>query len=269
MSVGKLRSPLKMHGGKSYLARRIVALMPEHRVYIEPFLGGGSVLLNKPPAEREVAGDLDPGLMNFWRHVGCPKSRLFEMAADVDYCEDEFRMACEAAPDLGVYGALCFLVRNRFSRGGLGKSFAWSDRLRGGQPGDVNAWDTIRSQLPAIAARVNRVEFHCVDAVSLIRANDANDALIYCDPPYLHETRTAKKAYAFEMGTDAHRSLLHTLTEAKGTILLSGYRSPLYDYAADLAGWHRIDFDMPNHSGQGKSKQRRTECVWSNRPFAR
>jgi hypothetical protein len=41
---------------------------------------------------------------------------------------------------------------------------------------------------------------------------------------------------------------------------LSGYRSGLYDVA--LAGWQRHEFDMPNHSGQGQAKQRRTECLW-------
>src|SRR5207248_1650852 len=42
-SRGRTASPLKWHGGKHYLARRIVALMPRHLHYCEPFFGGGSV----------------------------------------------------------------------------------------------------------------------------------------------------------------------------------------------------------------------------------
>jgi DNA adenine methylase len=73
--------PLKTHGGKQYLARRIVALMPQHLHYVEPFAGGLAVLLARDPADprlragngsgdrgvSELANDLNGRLMNFWR----------------------------------------------------------------------------------------------------------------------------------------------------------------------------------------------------------
>jgi site-specific DNA-adenine methylase len=37
--------------------------MPPHRAYVEPFVGGGSVLLNKPRAEAEAAFDADTALI--------------------------------------------------------------------------------------------------------------------------------------------------------------------------------------------------------------
>ena len=40
-----LTPPLKYHGGKTNLARRIVELMPPHLHYVEPFAGGLAVLL--------------------------------------------------------------------------------------------------------------------------------------------------------------------------------------------------------------------------------
>ena len=53
-------SPLKWHGGKSYLAGRIVAMMPAHTHYVEPYAGGLSVLLAKEPeGVSEVVTDLD------------------------------------------------------------------------------------------------------------------------------------------------------------------------------------------------------------------
>jgi DNA adenine methylase len=262
----KLRPPIKRHGGKAYLARRIIARMPPHRTYSEPFLGGGSVLLNKPPAEREVAGDVDGPLIDLWRAIqeGPPfLTRVDGLSNNEATFADATRWL--ASSDRHVR-ALGFLVRSRFSRGGLGLDFAWSERLRGKRrpggpiPGDVNAWETIQAELPRIAERVAHVEFHCRPALELIRDYDGPDTLFYVDPPYPHATRTARDTYDHEMTTAEHVELLKVLKACRGAVLLSGYRSGLYDAA--LAGWRRHEFDMPNHSGQGQAKQRRTECLW-------
>lgn len=274
----KMRPPVKWHGGKTYLARRIIALFPEHDTYVEPFIGGGSILLNKPPVGREVAGDLNAGLIQFWSDLQIDKKEvipypwnpdcfgfLIDMLERLHYREATFLSAKEgyyagARPTFGP--SVDFLVRNRFSRGGLGKDFAWSDRLRGGQPGDVNAWKTILEELPAIAERIRRVEFNCCDAVQLIRSNDGPATLHYCDPPYLHETRTHTTAYEHEMTRGDHERLLSALLSCRGKVFLSGYRNALYDEA--LKKWVRHDFEIANHSGQGKTKQRRIECLWTN-----
>lgn len=265
----KLRSPLKWHGGKSYLARRIIARMPPHATYVESFCGGLSVLLNKSPAAREVAGDINADLIDFWRTLARDGDALKLMADATPYDADTFRYAQEYGGEEGpVMDALAFLVVNRFSRGGLGKDFAWSDRLRGKRrpggpiPGDVNAWDTIREELPTIAARIRQVEFRRVPAIDLIRELDGPETLFYVDPPYLHATRTTRDAYAHELTDADHRALLDTLAACRGLALLSGYRNPLYDAA--LADWQRIEFSMPNHAGQGRTKQRRIECLWLN-----
>lgn len=270
----KVRSPLKWHGGKYYLARRIIALMPEHRCYIEPFLGSGSVLLNKTKTEREVAGDLNENLIGFWQCLATRHHQMIPYIADIPYSDAFFGWAIERCAQSvipeSVPDATAFMVRNRMSRGGLGKDFAWSERLRGKRrpggpvPGELNAWDTIRAELPAIAERIRDVEFHCCDALNLIRENDGPDTLIYCDPPYLHETRTHTKAYDHEMTREQHAELLGVLLSCRSKVFLSGYANPLYD--AVLRDWKRTDFLMPNHSGQGKTKQRRIECLWENNP---
>jgi DNA adenine methylase len=69
-----VNSPLKWHGGKRYLAKRLVAMMPPHLHYVEPFAGGLSVLLAKDPeGVSEVVNDLDGELSNFWS--GAERSR--------------------------------------------------------------------------------------------------------------------------------------------------------------------------------------------------
>ena len=43
----------------SGLSQAIIAAMPDHDVYIEPFLGGGAIMKRKPPAVRNIGIDLD------------------------------------------------------------------------------------------------------------------------------------------------------------------------------------------------------------------
>jgi DNA adenine methylase len=101
-----------------------------------------------------------------------------------------------------------------------------------------------------------------VPAVELIRREDGPLTLYYCDPPYLDETRTARKAYAHEMSEADHRELLDMLLAVRGKVMLSGYPSQLYDEA--LAGWTRHAFDLPNNAAGGPTKARETEVLWCN-----
>ena len=100
-------------------------------------------------------------------------------------------------------------------------------------------------------------------AVKVISGDDGPQTLFYCDPPYLHETRTARKVYGeFEMTEADHRELLAVLKACQGKVILSGYACPLYDEA--LSGWKRQGIDLANHAAGGRSKRRMTEVLWCN-----
>lgn len=64
---------MRYPGGKGRLWRDIVSLMPPHEVYIETHLGGGSVLRNKRPANRSIAIDLDPSVIDAAVDWGLPR----------------------------------------------------------------------------------------------------------------------------------------------------------------------------------------------------
>jgi DNA adenine methylase len=54
-----LRPIIARAGGKSQLAPRIIKEMKPHKIYDEPFLGGGAVFLKKPKAEKSYINDKD------------------------------------------------------------------------------------------------------------------------------------------------------------------------------------------------------------------
>ena len=265
-----MRPPVKTHGGKYYLSRRIVGVFPEHRVYIEPYLGGGSVMINKPPSEVEIASDLNAPLIALWQTIASNSWAFRQAIKATPYCFESFLAAGEASRSpVEADRVLAFLVKNRMSRGGLAQTFAWSERLREGLPGDLNAWRSfVEEALPRITDRVKDVRFSCADAIQVIADHDNPGTLLYLDPPYIPSTRTAPKVYAHEMTEDQHGVMLAALMRMqRATWFLSGYANYLYNLTAQLQGWHSLSIEVANHSGQSAVKQRRVEVVWSNRPF--
>jgi DNA adenine methylase len=259
-TLKKLRPIFKTHGGKNYLARRIIDHLPEHRIYVESFAGGLSVLLNKPRSKIEIVADLNPDVIAVHLALRDLLAELLARLERLEYSRETFERAAVGEPVDELDRAVRYLVRNRMSRGGLGKNFAWSDRLRGGRPGDLNAWFTFLAQLPAMSERLAGVEIRCAPAGKTIREFDGPRTTHYVDPPYVPMTRTARKIYRHEMNVDEHAELLDVLSGCQGPVVLNGYSSPLYD--AWLADWRRVEFDMPTRSGQGRRKERRTEVLW-------
>lgn len=63
---------MRYPGGKGKAYQHIINLMPPHRVYIETHLGGGAVMRQKRPAERNIGIDADCRVIAEWsivRHV--------------------------------------------------------------------------------------------------------------------------------------------------------------------------------------------------------
>jgi DNA adenine methylase len=274
--------PLKWHGGKHYLARRIVALMPPHLHYVEPYAGGLAVLLARDPDDprlwagngsgnrgvSELANDLDGRLMNFWRVLRDPET--FERFRRQVEAIPLARAAWQAAYDHAYGGdpvadAVAFFVCCRQSLAGRRKAFTGitRTRTRRGINGNASEWLGAVDGLALVHARLRPVVLEDRPALEVIRREDGPGTLFYLDPPYLHQTRATVREYgALEMTEADQRELLELLLQVEGKVMLSGYSSQLYDGA--LSGWNRHTFDLPNHASGARAKSRETEVLWCN-----
>ncbi len=275
----RLIKPIKIFGGKHYLTKKIIALIPEHTHYVEPYFGGGSVLLAKDPEGiSEVVNDIDGDLTNFWMVLRNPDffPRFQRACETTPFSEDIWKLCHDGllkntgrndtflAECQPVQRAWMYFVCCRMSLSGRMKSFTaiTKTRTRRGMNNEVSAWLSAIEGLPEVHSRLKRVLILNRDGVEVIRSQDSKHTVQYLDPPYLHETRIATEVYRHEMTTKNHEELLETIIKCKSKILLSGYRSPLYDN--NLKKWKRVDFDLPNHAAGGKVKRRMVESVWMN-----
>jgi DNA adenine methylase len=64
-----MKIPISYYGGKQRLAKTIAGLIPKHRIYCEPFMGGSAIFFAKPPAKVEIINDTNGELINFYKTV--------------------------------------------------------------------------------------------------------------------------------------------------------------------------------------------------------
>jgi DNA adenine methylase len=291
-------TPLKWHidGGKGAfngsLAKWIISLMPPRCKnpnkpsdddpgwlhYVEPYFGGGSVLLaNDPEGISEVANDINRDLMTFWQVMASEELfQKFQRRNEATPFSKDHWQSCEEAisnPDIRrvvddpVDWAHTFFVWCRQSLAGRMDSFAsiTRNRTRRGMNEQVSAWLKAIDGLPEVHARLRRVLMLNDDALTVIRKEDGERSLFYIDCPYLHETRSSVGEYEHEMTYQQHRDLLEVLKVIKGRFLLSGYDSDLYrGYANTVPRWNRHDFRISNNAAGGGNKKVMTESIWCN-----
>lgn len=276
----KIPSFGKIFGGKSRYARAYLTLFPHvdrYPIYCEPFAGGAGLLMNKERSSREILSDLDNDIFRVLvtlRDHG-PDVKKYIKKRLYNYTEKTFERAKTMVGVIPpVEHAAGYIAVNRMSRSGHMKDLAVSNRDRGGQMGDKNAWENyINIGIDGTIARLQGVEIYNWSAFDVIselqradlkmdRTGKTSKTLYYLDPPYLHETRVTKNAYRHEFNLDDHCKLLNIITDSPGKFFLSGYDSELYRDA--LAGWTVHSFERPSDSGQTKVKARRLEMLWES-----
>ena len=254
------RPLVRYHGGKWLLAPWIIQNFPKHRTYVEPFGGGGSVLLRKARSYAEVYNDLDGEIVNLFK-VAREDGEALALACELTpFSRVEFQQSYIPAVD-PLEQARRTLVRSFMGFGSASVSsqvtgFRANSNRSGTTP--AHDWMNYPEALRQTIQRLRGVVIENRDAMKVMLHHDGPDVLHYVDPPYVPETRYLKdkaKAYKHEMTPDDHEVLAKGLQSLVGMVVVSGYRCDLYD--ALFAGWRRVD----RHAFADGAKAR-IESLW-------
>jgi DNA adenine methylase len=242
--------PLQFYGGKFYLVKHILPLIPPHRIYCEPFAGGAAVFWAKEPSPIEVLNDIDFRIVAFYRCLRDDRlwRKLQRMCDLTPYSRAENYSAlrhikeCVANPKAIdtlddnelVTLAWRFFVANRTVFNGKLRGDGWSYA----KTPDAHSVRRFRNKITLFAyfhERLKRTYIECDDAVRVIRLVDTPETFFFVDPPYLPAVIKAPQNYDFWMTESDHRRLLETLCHVQGKVLITHPRCSLYE--SYLKGW--------------------------------
>lgn len=259
----KIRHPLlRYFGGKFRLAPWIISNFPSHSIYVEPFGGAGSVLLRKDKITCEVYNDIDYSVFNLFKVLRDHESadKLIKIIALTPFHRNEYINACYCKCNDEIIQASQLLIRSfmSFSSKGINQTTSgFNGNTKKGKTTDATTWANIPANLLAVVQRLQGVIIENISALELLDKHDSPDTLFYCDPPYLHTTRTTT-GYQFEMSFSDHELFLNKINNIQGKAVISGYNSDLYNDT--LTGWVRKN--TLSRSASQRGTVARTECIW-------
>jgi DNA adenine methylase len=228
-----MRPLLSYYGGKQRLASRIVAWLPRHTVYVEPFCGGSAVFFAKSAAMvtnsyhyHEVLNDHDQRLMTVYRvcQNRVTRQALIERLTYTPYS----RMAHQESKKIQrawheydpIAQAWSVLVNLRQSFANIPHS-GWATSVS--DSNHAASWANWRDALPTMMDRLREVYLECDDAMAVIKRWDSPQTCFYCDPPYVGADQGDYRGYT----RDDFKVLVDVLDACQGSFVLSGYAACL------------------------------------------
>lgn len=252
------RTPIRYFGGKFRISSWIISYFPNHRIYCEPFGGGGSVLFNKQPCYQDVYNDLDGEMVNLFevlRDHGEDLARSIELTP---FSKVEHDQAYQNTSDK-IEQARRTLIKSHMSFGsnGIQSKSGFRRNVHRSYTTPAHDWGCLA---PVILEAMNNIRGIIIDqmpAIDCIENYDSKETLFYIDPPYHHETRGRSDRYRNEMSEDDHVNLLLLLNSVEGMVVLSGYRHKSYEQL--LSNW-KLEIKKVNDQVGNV----REECLWLN-----
>jgi DNA adenine methylase len=264
-------------GGKNRLAKKIIAAFPSantYDIYVEPFGGGASVLLQKPVGKHhEIYNDVNNDLVNFWKqskeHAEEMQRRLDELPYSRQWYYDYHASLFDGTEMDEIERAVrWFYVLWCSFRPTIEKTpTGWRNGVVGRREQASNFKGLLQVHsyrrvidFSDVKDRFRNVEIDCRDFAEVIKQYENPGGLrtlFFCDPPYID----AEHYYQGSFTLDDHKRLAQLLNETPAMVALSYYDHPLLDELYPESKWRRVAFDVPKHSQRTKSTHDRASEV--------
>lgn len=165
-------------GGKRWLAKLLVSLIPPHKVYVEPFIGGGSVYFAKRPSEREAINDKDTDISFVYSFLKQMTEPVFRFLKRLNWRANTavFNQLKTTKPTNPIERFRRFLYLRRFSYGCNMRQMDVKDEQNGRQ---FNVDKLLRAK-----QRLANTDVFNESYETVMQKYDSPETFFYLDPPY-------------------------------------------------------------------------------------
>lgn len=266
MSVTAIKPPLSYYGGKQQMLRHILPVIPEHRIYVEPFFGGGAVFWAKEPSPTEVVNDVNMNVVNFYEVLKHDYFGLRKLVDATLHSRETYKKAliiyeCPwLFADDPVVRAWAFYVC--CNQGFGSKVGTWGYDRKNRARVIQNKIDRFTEEL---STRLRHVQIEQNAAHKVIASRDTAETFVYADPPYIDTDQGHYGGY-----NDEHfRRDLDALSAIEGKFLLSSFPSETLDEYVHRYGWHTVQIKKVRNAGNAAKtpKTKKVEVLTANYPI--
>lgn len=253
-----MKPPITYYGGKQQLAETIVNMMPAHRLYVEPFFGGGAVFFAKPKSYLEVVNDINDRLITFYQ-VAQTRFDELEQLISTTLCAESMYMHAKdvyngrvEASDVELAWSVWLITNGSFS-GSMHGGWKSCNGTSGSHTG-VYLQNKRNDFNLRLRDRLSTVQISCRDALGIITQRDSVDTLFYLDPPYPCCAQGHYKGYDMK----DFAQLLELLATIKGKFILSNYWCQTLRFHVATNGWNVYKHTLPMkvcNFGKPRSKE--------------
>lgn len=241
----------------------ILPLIAPHKLYCEPYFGGGAILFAKEPSRIEVINDLNGEAVNFYRVMKSEFDALNEEVQSTLHSRDLYRDALVIYNNPHLFDvikrawAFWILTNQGFSC----KIGTWGyDKSSGSL--EKKVYNAKQRFTIDYALRLEKVQIECNDALRVIASRDSIDSFFYLDPPYFNSNCGHYAGY----GEQEFLRLLDLLSQIQGRFLLSSYPSPALSKHTNSNGWYQQNVTKSISVTQ-HAKGKKVEMLTANYPI--
>ena len=243
-------------GGKRYLAKTIVSYIPEHKTYVEPFVGGGAVFFAKEPSEVEVINDLDEEIYKCYSFLQKATEKDLEKLRNMDWNPSKLKHtklkeSKSQTPLEAIYKRI-YLINFSFNRYPDG-----SYRDAEFSP------ESLIKRIPKLKERLKNAQIYKNDAIEIIKRFSSLNTFFYLDPPYPGDwAQSFGLGHAFDLKT-----LEKALEKVKGKFILSLNNIKENRELFNKYNIKKVAYPRSSTQGPGGGRSEDTELLISNFPL--